>query len=132
MARNMILLDTCALLWLDTDRSAFTLRAMRALDKHADALAISSISIFEIGIKVQRKKLQLPLSTAKWISEMTQFYQLIDLSLTAEIAAVAAELPDIHRDPFDRLIIATAKVRNITVVTADKIFPQYSDISVVW
>jgi PIN domain nuclease of toxin-antitoxin system len=128
----MILLDTCALLWLNEDRSVFSPVALAAIESNADALAVASISVFEIGIKVRRGKMSLPLEVGEWFKALSRRYGLIDLSVSASIAAVAAELPDIHRDPFDRLIIATACVRRLPIVSADKIIPRYSEVTVIW
>lgn len=128
----MILLDTCALLWLNEDRSRFTDKALKALESEADELAVSAISMFEIGVKVKRGKLKLPMAPVEWLERLAKHYGLLDLSLSSNIAGAAAELPEIHRDPFDRLIIATAIDRRVPIVTADKIFSKYPGVRVIW
>ena len=95
-------------------------------------LAISPISFHEVGIKQAKKGLRLPLSLDKWSDAIIEKYGLTVLSVTRDIAVLAATLPRIHTDPFDRLIIATAKVNRMGVVTADKTFTAYPDLNVVW
>ncbi|MCF7853705.1 MAG: type II toxin-antitoxin system VapC family toxin [Candidatus Pacebacteria bacterium] len=128
----MILLDTCALLWPNEARSRFPQKALDVLEQNADALAISAISLFEIGVKVKRGKLILPLRTDKWYRSLAHLYGLVEISISADIAALATDLPDIHRDPFDRLLIATALTRRLPILTADRIIPQYPQVQVVW
>jgi PIN domain nuclease of toxin-antitoxin system len=134
MARGepVILLDTCALLWLNGDRRQFTPVALRELNRQAGALAISAISLFEIGIKAKRGKLRLPLPPRQWFHDMTEQYHLLELPITADIAAKAADLPEIHVDAFDRLIIATAMHHHASIVTADRTIPSYPGVRVVW
>ncbi len=55
-----------------------------------------------------------------------------EIPVSWRIGYRATELPDIHNDPFDRLIIATAQNRGLRIVTKDEIFPQYPEASVVW
>ena len=63
---------------------------------------------------------------------MTVQYHLLELPVTADIAAKAADLPEIHLDPFDRLIIATAMHHHAPIVTADTTIPSYPGIRVIW
>ena len=58
-------------------------------------------------------------------TNLVESYQLKVLPVTPEIAIVSTELPEIHKDPADRFIIATAKVGNLKVVTSDGRFPEY-------
>ena len=59
-------------------------------------------------------------------------YTLTILPITKTVAVRAAGLPEIHRDPFDRLIIATAELNRLKVVTADNVFNEYKSIKVIW
>lgn len=128
----MILLDTCALLWLNTDRSQFSRRAMRSIEQFQDGLALSPVSILEISIKLKKEKLQLPLPLRDWAQGMRDNYGLKLIPLSQDIALTVHELPDIHSDPFDRIIIATAMAHRLGVVTADKHFSRYPGLRVIW
>ena len=128
----MILLDTCAVLWLDSDRDTFSASALTALQRHADALCVSPVTFMEIGIKLKRQRLTLPLPFEKWVEKTVDRYAFIGVPVSRDIVVAATGLADIHRDPFDRIIIATGKVNRIPVVTADRTFTKYKDIKVIW
>jgi PIN domain nuclease of toxin-antitoxin system len=128
----MILLDTCALIWLNDDRAKFTRRAMDILERNADALAISPISFMEIGIKSRRNGFNIPNSLQEWTDKICEEYSLTVIPISKIIAVKAAVLPDMHKDPFDRIIIATAIVNKMDIVTADKEFRKYENLNIIW
>jgi PIN domain nuclease of toxin-antitoxin system len=128
----MTLLDTCALIWLNTDRKAFSPDAGKWLDRHADSLAISPVSLMEIGMKSRKGMLELPCPLARWYEMMTELYSLNEIPVSASIAMAASDLPEIHKDPFDRIIIATAIECKMPVVTADAKFKEYPKLKVIW
>jgi PIN domain nuclease of toxin-antitoxin system len=120
----MILLDTCALLWLAHDRKQLSKEALRAIAE-APVVCVSAITAFEIGIKYRVGKLRLPVPPAAWLSGIMEHHDIAAVDLSAAICLKASELPPIHRDPCDRLIIATALLKNAPVVTADSRFKPY-------
>jgi PIN domain nuclease of toxin-antitoxin system len=128
----MILLDTCALLWLDSDREKFSATATAVLHKQADALGVSPVTFMEIGIKMRRGRLNLPMPFEEWCEKVVQRYGIISLPVSRVVAVTAVGLPEIHNDPFDRIIIATAKINGIPVITADSMFKKYTEIRVSW
>ncbi len=128
----MILLDTCALIWLNDDRDKFSKSTLAILERNQDALAVSPISFLEIGIKSKKKQFKIPGSLQEWSGKMVERYGLTSIPVSHRIAVKASELPDIHKDPFDRIIIATAAINKLRVVTADTVFPLYEAINVVW
>ncbi len=128
----MILLDTCALLWLNTDRSAFTAKALNAMKRNSDGMAFSPVSVMEVAIKVGKGKLELPLPTAEWFERLVETYSLIQIPLSFQIACEVTNLPALHSDPFDRMILATARLNHLSVVTSDSAFCDYPGITVIW
>jgi len=120
----MILLDTCALLWLATDQRQLSRRALGMIDR-ASIVYISAITCFEIGIKHRSGKLKLPLSPREWCEGILKHHDVSVLPVDAEVCLKATELPLIHRDPCDRFIIATALLHDLPVVTADERFGEY-------
>jgi PIN domain nuclease of toxin-antitoxin system len=120
----MMLLDTCAVLWLAHDQSKISPDTLSKIES-APAVYISAISGFEIGLKCRAGKLTLPMPPADWIKGVVEHHNLSILDLDLKTCVKATELPPIHRDPCDRFIIATALARNIPVVTGDKRFAQY-------
>jgi PIN domain nuclease of toxin-antitoxin system len=120
----MMLLDTCAVLWLVHDQSKISPDTLSRIES-APVVYISAISGFEIGLKCRAGKLTLPMPPADWIKEVVEHHNLSILDLDLETCVKATELPPIHRDPCDRLIIATALAQGMPVVTGDKRFAEY-------
>ncbi len=128
----MILLDTCAMLWLALDQSGLSQRAKVSLQERAGGLCISAISAFEIGQKVGSGKLKLKLKPGLWFPRACELHGLEVIALTAEAALAAAALPPLHKDPFDRLLIATAITQGLPILTPDEKIRQYPQIKTLW
>jgi PIN domain nuclease of toxin-antitoxin system len=127
-----VLLDTCAYIWLCSEPEKFTQTAASVLQNGADvALYLSEATILEIALKHATGKLELPDVPRKWIPEQIKIWGIIPIPLLKDILFLSAELPWHHRDPFDRLIIATAKEQQLPVITSDSIFADY-DIDIIW
>lgn len=119
-----MILDTCALLWLAAGDRKLSRAAIRQIEECA-AVYVSAISGFEIAIKVGKRKLKLPHRPQDWFEQVIQHHDLTVLPLTVDVCIAAAELPSLHDDPCDRFIIATAKLNDWIVVTADEQFKKY-------
>ena len=124
-----MILDTCALLWLAPGGGELSTIALQSIEA-APAIYVSAISGFEIGIKVQKKKLKLPAQPADWYNSVLEHHDIEVLALTLDVCIRSTELSLVHTDPCDRMIIATAQLHHFPVVTADAVFPQY-DIEVI-
>jgi len=88
--------------------------------------------MFEIAQKVAIKKLFFPQSLSKWRQELTRLFLLEEIPVDSSVAFKAAALPPIHKDPFDRLIIATALIHKLTIVTCDEKIIQYPRLKTLW
>ena len=121
---RIVLLDTCALLWLSHDQTRMSEETLRKIDT-APVAYISAVSGFEIGLKYRTGKLRLPAPPREWFREILKHHRLDIIGLDLEICIKSTELPPIHRDPCDRFIIATALVKKLPVVTADPRFAAY-------
>lgn len=119
-----MILDTCALLWLAGGDKKLSRSAAKRINE-SPAVYVSAISGFEIGLKVRKKKLKLPLAPKEWFERVVEHHNLTVFPLTLEICVAATELPPIHEDPCDRFIIATARLNDLTVVTGDETFEKY-------
>ena len=119
-----MILDTCALLWLASGDKKLSRAALKEINEAA-AVYVSAISGFEVAIKVARGKLKLPHPPQEWFEKIIEHHGLTVLPLELNVCIAAAELPRIHDDPCDRFIIATAKLNDLTVVTADAQFEEY-------
>lgn len=89
------------------------------------AVYISAITSFEIGLKYKSGKLSLPVPPQDWFREIIKHHDISVIDLDRDICIKATELPDIHKDPCDRFIIATALIQGLPVVTADRRFQEY-------
>ena len=119
-----MILDTCALLWLAGGDKKLSRSALKEINS-ASAVYVSAISGFEIAIKVAKGKLKLPHAPQEWFEKLVEHHGLTVLPLELNVCIAAAELPRIHDDPCDRFIITTAKLNDLTVVTADERFEKY-------
>jgi PIN domain nuclease of toxin-antitoxin system len=128
----LLLLDTCALLWLAGQQESLSKKAKNLIDTYSDALFISVISAFEIGIKQQKGLLILPIPADRWLEEVCEAHGVIPLSIDLNIAVQATQLPLIHRDPADRMIISTAIAHHLTILTPDQHIMAYSQIKTAW
>ena len=118
------LLDTCAVIWLANGNERMTPHVRKELAA-ADELYVSAVSAWEISRKIRKGALSLPGDVRDVWEKLVESYRFKVLPVTPEIAFASSELPEIHKDPADRFIIATAKVGNLRVVTADGRFGQY-------
>lgn len=127
-----VLLDTCALLWLVGEPTRLSMRAHAVLADGENELCVSAISAFEIAVKHKKRKLALPLPARDWLREAFTSYGILVLPVTAEIAAMAPDVAVQHADPCDRIIIATAQVHRLPVVTSDRLIAECADVDILW
>lgn len=121
---KLMLLDTCALLWLALGSGVLSSNTLQKL-AGAPFVYVSAISGFEIGIKYKKGKLELPTTPLDWFKVIIEHHDLQVLPLDLEICMRSTQLPPVHNDPCDRMIIATAQIHRLPVVTADPIFKNY-------
>lgn len=119
-----MILDTCALLWLASGDKKLSRAALKEINE-ASAVWVSAISGLEIGLKTTKGKLELSRPMEQWFEAVAAHHRLTILPLGLDACLAAAQLPPIHDDPFDRLIIATARLNDWVVVTADERFVRY-------
>ncbi len=125
-----LLLDTQAVIWHYHNNPALSKKAATAIESDANQIVISTVSMVEMTIKVGSGKLKLE----KPVADIIARYKLKGaqiLSINEEHALGVGELPDIHRDPFDRLLVSQAKLGNLTMVTVDGRIQQYP-IDWIW
>ena len=119
-----LLLDTHIFLWcIKSDRKLS--KAARTKISDAYEVYVSSASIWEITIKIKLKKLDADINL---ILESISKSGFLELPITAQHAVAVASLPDLHRDPFDRILIAQAISEPLTFLTVDAQLKHYSDL----
>ncbi len=119
-----LLLDTHVFLWSVGDDPRLSKKA-RSLICAADEVFISSASIWEASIKAGIGKLDVDIDLL--VNEIANS-GFLELPVRAAHAAYTRHLPDIHRDPFDRLLIAQAMTEPLRLVTADGQLEKYTDL----
>ncbi len=124
-----VLLDTCALLALA--RGELPENAAAALRKAPEA-CVSAVSPWEIAIKSAAGKLRLMEPPFTWFLGLTERYGLREIPLDSRIACAGAALPLIHRDPFDRTLVALAQAHALTILTSDENIPKYQGVKTLW
>ena len=116
-----LLLDTHTLLWWLDDQSTLSKKAKTAIADGKNIVFISAVVIWEIKIKQALGKLEIPEDFRKVLDD--QPFNKLDI--TVEHAYAVGDLPAHHRDPFDRMLVAQAKVEGLTLVTRDIRLKEY-------
>ena len=113
-----ILLDTHTLLWLVSQPSAVDSEVLDQLADPASTVSVSAASAWEIAIKTRLGRLEGSTLLATWAGQL-EAMRVDDLPIDSDDAILAGRLPWQHRDPFDRVIVAQALRRNLTIATRD-------------
>jgi PIN domain nuclease of toxin-antitoxin system len=118
-----ILLDTHLILWWLMDSPALPDEARKAIGDAENTAFLSAVSLWEIWLKQSLGKLRLPSNFEDQLAE--EMFE--SLPLTAAQARRVALLPWLHRDPFDRMLVAQAQSEGLTLLTADAIVGKYGE-----
>jgi PIN domain nuclease of toxin-antitoxin system len=124
----VILLDTHVLIWSLQDADALGPEARILLDEEilAEGLMISAITVWEIALLAKKSRIALGMDVLKWIEDALALPGLILGALDPPIAVGSVMLPgDLHNDPANRIIIATARQHNLPLLTADQAILDY-------
>jgi PIN domain nuclease of toxin-antitoxin system len=125
---EVIVLDTHLWVWFINQDLAQFPAAWKDEIETAAQVGVSAISCFEIALAEQRNRLRLPCPAIDWIEDALQPSGITLLPLTAQISCQAVGLSPIHKDPFARLIIATALVYAAQLASVDTVFPRYPEL----
>lgn len=128
----MILLDTCALIWLVGEQERFAAPTRTLIERHAGAVYVSAISALEIGLKHRKGKLRLPTPPLEWYAAALRAHGLLEAPVTGRVALRSTLLPPLHGDPADRILVASAIEQGWTLVTPDPLVHQYKEATVFW
>lgn len=116
-----LLPDTHVVLWWLDDHPSLTSHAREALADPDNTVYLSAVVVWEIRIKEAIGKLDVPPNLEPVLAEQS----FVDLPVTVQHAHAVARLPGVHRDPFDRMLVAQAKIEGFHVVTHDRVFAKY-------
>lgn len=125
------LLDTHAFLWWISGDDRLSDRASRTIADGRNEIFVSAASIWEIAIKARLGRLSIPGDPGQFIGGQVVENAFRGLPIVAGHAVRIWELPDHHRDPFDRMLVAQAQVEGLALISRDPEVARY-DIEVVW
>lgn len=125
------LLDTHALLWFLSGDDLLSKKAKSKIIDSSNSCYISIASLWEIAIKIKLGKLKLDMDF-KDLATLLYDSHIEILQITFEHITGLISLEDIHRDPFDRLIISQSKTEKLTIISKDQYFSKYNGLKVVW
>jgi PIN domain nuclease of toxin-antitoxin system len=125
------LLDTHAFLWWIADPAKLSAVARDVIKDKQHQLFFSAASAWELAIKVGLGRISLPLNPADFILEQMAVNSMQPLAVTIPHALHTSTLPPHHRDPFDRLIVAQARLEDMSLISVDPELRKY-DVPIVW
>lgn len=130
----MLLLDTHVWWWCLTEPENLSVPAIEAI-KQAKTVnrAVASISIWEFAMMAAKRRIELNVSVSKWLSSAIYGAGIKVMELSPEIAVESCELPGyFHKDPADRIIVATARIYGLVLVTKDRKILDYPYVKTIW
>lgn len=125
-----LLLDTHTFLWWLSKPDQLPTRVITTMEDKTNSTFVSVVNIWEVQIKLSIGKLKIHLSLEKMI-QMLDAKAIPILPITSDHVLALARLPDIHRDPFDRVLIAQALTDGMTLLSKDPLMKQYP-VNVLW
>ncbi|NJR19991.1 MAG: type II toxin-antitoxin system VapC family toxin [Calothrix sp. CSU_2_0] len=125
---QIIVLDTHIWIWFINQEFERFPAHWREIIETAEIVGISPVSCYEVALAQQRGRLELPCAVNDWLKDALEPSGITLLPITIEISCKAVNLSPVHKDPFDRLIIATALVYQAKLASIDGLFSQYSEL----
>ena len=132
----MIVLDTHVLLWWVSGSSQLSATAEKAIKKtlaKGSEVLVSAISAWEVAMLIEKGRLVLSMDVENWFDEVSQIDGMRFIPVDNEISIKSTVLPGtFHKDPADRMIVATARKLAVSLVTADKKIRNYEHVKTIW
>jgi PIN domain nuclease of toxin-antitoxin system len=131
----VIVLDTHTLVWWVTGDAALSKKAKSLIAREQDGgeIIISAISAWEITMLVEKDRLVLSMDVSSWLATVAEIEGVKFLPVDVEIANKSVVLPgEFHKDPADRMIVATARKLAVPVVTKDEKIQSYPHVKTIW
>ncbi|MEJ2619033.1 MAG: type II toxin-antitoxin system VapC family toxin [Candidatus Thiodiazotropha sp.] len=132
----MIVIDTHVLVWWVSGKKSLSTTAGKVIQDtlhNGGEVIVSSISAWEIAMLIAKRRLVLSMDIESWLDEVNQIDGVRFLPVDNEIAIKSTVLPgEFHKDPADRIIVATARKLAAPLVTADEKIIQYAHVKTVW
>jgi PIN domain nuclease of toxin-antitoxin system len=130
-----VVLDTCAWVWLCASPRDLSAAAHEIIqrERKRDGLIVSVLSVWEVAKLAQKRKLTFSIPCRHWIDQAIREDGVTLHPLTPEICVESTELPGVfHGDPADQIIVATARLLGLPVVTKDQRIRNYAHVPTLW
>lgn len=125
---NAYLLDTCAVIWM-SQKEPLTFQAVAIMANCRDGsktVFVSAVSAWEMGMLVSRGRIRETRSAKRWYDDFLLEAHVNEQPVTTDIFIASSFLPQpVHKDPIDRILIATAREHDLTIITRDKAILAY-------
>ncbi len=130
----MVLLDTHVWWWALNEPQSLSRKALQTIRKNPPGQrAIASISMWEFAMMVSTGRVEIGMSTEQWLDQAVNKTGLEVLDLSCSIAAESCNLPGkFHKDPADRIIVATARINGLALITKDQKIIDYPHVATIW
>lgn len=125
------LIDTHAFLWWISDNQNISGRARAIIEDDGNEILLSAASGWEIAIKSRLGRIHLPKKPDAFVMQQITLNNFTPLAITMAHTLYTNNLPDIHRDPFDRLLIAQSIMENAPIISKDAEISRYQ-VKVIW
>jgi PIN domain nuclease of toxin-antitoxin system len=126
-----LLLDTCVFLWLILDDKELTGRVREIFVDPDNEVFLSVVSAWEIAVKYAIGRLDLPEEPRLYIPEQRERHGIQPLSLDEPSSLQVSDLPGIHSDPFDRMLISQSLIHGLTILSPDELIKKYP-VRIIW
>jgi len=120
-----IVLDTCTFLWVISGSGELSSRARELFVDPANEVYLSAVSTWEIAVKHALGRLPLPGPPEQFVPKQRERHGIESLPLHEEATLHLTRLPELHRDPFDRMLVCQAIVHGLVILTPDRLVTQY-------
>jgi len=126
-----VLLDTHAFVWWNSDDPRLSRTARAVIQEPENEILLSAASAWEIAIKYARGRLPIPQPPARYVADRMRRHGFGPLAIEIAHGVQVGSLPPIHRDPFDRILVAQSQLENLPILTSDPNIARYG-VSVLW
>ncbi len=126
-----LLLDTATFIWMAEGHSKLSAAAGSLIADASNELFLSAASAWEIAVKHDLGRLDLRMPPDEYVWQQRQLHRIESLSIDEAAALQSAKLPNVHRDPFDRILISQAILGGMALVTPDRLIRMYP-VRTVW
>jgi len=126
-----LLLDTCTFLWTINGSPQLSAKVRALIADRQNEVFLSAVSAWEITVKYSLGKLPLPQPPSEFVPAERTRHEITALPLAEQACMAVGRLPELHKDPFDRMLVCQSIIEGLTLLTPDPLITQYP-VAVLW